>query len=277
MNFSDLVENSFSGHSLLRFLKEHLPSYSNKKLKALLESGCVKINGIIERFGSKRVFRGDFVQFLAKEIQNSSKLSILHEDENFFAINKPANFESSQFNLDKIFTDSYLVHRLDKNTTGVLLIAKNKSFQKQLENLFRVKDIKKKYIALVDGVLTKDHGVIKSHLIRKKVYQGQTIWASSNNNSGLYAETHFKRLKIFEGFSLVELSLPTGRTHQLRVHLKELGHPILGDFQYCRKFSTSREVSSLCLHSKEISFKHPITDEVLTINAPAPDEFSFIK
>ena len=277
MNFSNLVENSFSGQSLLRFLKQHVPSYSNKRLKTLLEAGSVKINGIIERFGSKRVFQGDFVQFFPKESLCSSQIETLFEDEYFFAINKPANFESSKLNLDKTFPGSYLVHRLDKNTTGVLLITKNKNFQKQLEELFRAKKIQKKYLALIDRILAKDHGIVKSYLSRKKIYQGQTIWSSSKSNIGLYAETHFKKLKTFDDFTLVELSPITGRTHQLRVHLKELGHPILGDFQYCRKFSTAKEVLSLCLHSSEISFEHPITSEQLIIKAPLSDELSFIK
>ena len=277
MNFSDLVENSFNGQSLLRFLKEQMPSCSNKRLKAFLEAGSVKINGMIERFGSKRVFQGDLVQFVSKKIPISSSICILYEDDNFLAINKPVNFESSKLNLNRSFPSSYLVHRLDKNTTGVLLIAKNKNFQKYLEDLFRTKKIQKKYVALIDGVLTKDHITIKSHLVRKKVYQGQAIWGSSNSLAGLYAETHLKKLKIFDDFSLVELSPITGRTHQLRVHLKELGHPILGDFQYCRKFRTTKDVLSLCLHSSEVSFEHPITNEHLTIKAPLPDAFSLIK
>jgi RluA family pseudouridine synthase len=274
MDFNCVVAASLDGISLLHFLKIHLVNYSNRKIKIILEMGCTTINGVVERFSSKKVFKDDVICYLEKKTHVSTKVSILFEDEHFFAINKPINFESSQDNINKNFLNGYLVHRLDKNTTGVLLIAKTKRFKRNLEDLFREKKITKKYIALIDGLLKKPFGTIKSYLMRGKSYQGQNLWMSSHEKKGLLACTNFKKVKSFNDFSIVDLSPITGRTHQLRVHMKELGHPILGDFQYCRNFKSSKNVSSLCLHSCSISFIHPITLSLVFIEAPLPDIIS---
>jgi len=277
MNFFCVVENSSNGISLLQFLKKYLPDFSNRKIKELLERGCVSVNGIVERFGSKRLSLGDSINFQNKLLSYTSNLDILFEDEHFLSINKPINFESNSFNIEKYFPGCHLVHRLDKNTTGALLIAKTLVFKKQIERCFKERQIQKNYVALVDGTLDKESGVIESYLKRIKHYQGQTIWGSCPSKRGLYAKTIFKKIKIYSDFSYVLLTPITGRTHQLRVHLKELNHPILGDFQYCRKFNSQVNVNSLCLHASKISFIHPITNKAVIIEAPLPETFSFVK
>ena len=247
--------------TLLAFLKTQT-DLSGKALKRALENGGCRVNGTIERFASTMLSKGDKVSFHLLPDLLLKEPTLLYEDPDLFIYNKPSG---------AVTKGQYLVHRLDKGTSGVLLIARHSSMQKKLEALFKKREIKKTYIALIKGHLRQEQGCIANKLAKKGSFQGQSIWGASSR--GQEAVTHWKCLKKGKGCSLVELVPQTGRTHQLRVHLSEMGHPILGDLQYGREVTFPQEVNRLCLHAYRLSFLHPQTRKRVQITAPVPELF----
>lgn len=250
--------------NLLQFLKKRFPG-SNREIKKRLEQGLCRVNGKIERFGSAKIKPSDRVIFDFRVIQESCKEpSIICENENYYVLDKPTNLECSEKILQSYFPNSLLVHRLDKQTSGVFLLAKNKSSQKALSDLFRKREVKKTYLAYVDKIVYENQGEISSYFIRKGFYQGQTLWGSDLSKKGLFAQTSWVLVEKREDYSVLRCYPKSGRTHQIRVHLKEMGHPILGDFHYCRDFTSQFELNRLYLHSEEISFHCPLKLEDVT-------------
>lgn len=182
----------------------------------------------------------------------------IYEDENIIAINKPSGLAVQGGSGIDISVDDYiferkwqLVHRLDKDTSGILLIAKNNKSAEFLTNAFRNKTIKKTYLALVAGNLKKEEGVINIPLRKKLLGKNEKV--SPDFEDGKEAITKFKLLKNFHNHALVELSPITGRTHQLRVHMKELGHPIINDIKYGGREVVRKDLCKrLCLHAYKI-------------------------
>ncbi|NGX28209.1 MAG: Ribosomal large subunit pseudouridine synthase C [Candidatus Anoxychlamydiales bacterium] len=262
---------------LLTFLKDEL-GVSNKQIKKALDKGKCSINGKIERFGSTKLKKGDEIKLSALWQESSEKknlsLKILYEDDFFIAIDKPINFESSDKNLHLFFPRKYtLIHRLDKDVSGVLLIAKTHQFKEQMiKDVFKNEKILKTYLAILDGTINEKTKKIESNLGKIKSFQGQTIYGSTRH--GKYALSYLKVLKKYKDKTLVELIPITGRTHQLRVHMKQISHPILGDFLYAKKFSCADDISRLMLHAEKIEFDHPITFENIEIASDIPEEFN---
>ena len=250
--------------SLLAFLKKKT-TLSGREIKRALEKGACRLNGKIERFGSIKLKVGDKVTFYPPKKVALGTLKVLHQDPSLTLFNKPSGIVSSP---EK---GHHLVHRLDKGTSGVLLMARTLSMKKKLEALFKKREVKKVYIALVKGIPRKGQGTIENKLGKKGVFQGQTLYGSSL--TGQLAITHYKVLKKGKGFSLLELHPETGRTHQLRVHLSELGHPILGDLQYGRNTLFPKEIDRLSLHAYRLSFTHPKTGKKIQTTAPLPKLF----
>ena len=166
-----------------------------------------------------------------------------------------------------------LVHRLDRETTGALILAKQAAVFDLFVKQFKTFQVEKRYLTIVDGIIEEKKGIIENYLGKKKVYAGQTIWGAVSSPSGLYACTEWKCLKKGDKVSLLTCIPKTGRTHQIRVHMAEMGHPILGDFQYGKIFQSTYHPSRYLLHAEEIRFLHPLTGEVLCVNAPVPDDF----
>lgn len=183
---------------------------------------------------------------------------IIFEDENLIAINKPSGLATQGGSGIEISVDDYLsgktlqlVHRLDKDTSGILLIAKNSKAAEFLTDAFKNKTIKKTYLALVRGIPTKSEGVINIPLRKKLLGKNEKV--SPDFEEGKEAITEFKILKKFSDYSLLELRPLTGRTHQLRVHCKELGHAVLNDMKYGGKEAMRKDLCKrLCLHAYKI-------------------------
>lgn len=263
------------GKRILAFLKEHL-DYSSKVLKNGIDSGALRINKLVERFSTATIKKGDLVTFDESKISHSQSFSlpILYQEENFLLCHKPSGLVTDAKLFKELLSPLiFLVHRLDKETSGVILIAKKKEMQKKLEILFKKREVQKTYVALVKGNLRKDEGTIENLLIKKSTYQGQSIWGSTKNSKGKRAVTHWKCLKRGKGMSLIQCHPETGRTHQLRVHLSEMGHPILGDYQYGRKVVFPQDIHRLCLHAYQIRFSHPETGKKVQVTAPLPSVF----
>jgi tRNA pseudouridine32 synthase/23S rRNA pseudouridine746 synthase/23S rRNA pseudouridine1911/1915/1917 synthase len=208
---------------------------------------------------------------------------IIYEDDDIIVINKPAGLLSVGTPTDKIRTAQYIltdyvrkgnpksrrqifvVHRLDQWTSGVLLFAKSEDVKFQLQAQW--KDTQKKYLAVVHGQLTPKEGMITSYLAENKAY---VVYSTSDRTKGKLAHTAYKTLKETPQFSLLEITLLTGRKNQIRVHLADRGHPIVGDRKYGRKDDPSKR---LALHAKSISFTHPTTEQPMAFETKTPGEF----
>lgn len=247
------------------FMKRCTGAPSVKALKRAIDGKRCKVNGRIETFSTHPLSKGDRIEIEIREAEPLS-LSLLYEDEAIIVCNKPAGMVSEGRNFP-----AKPVHRLDKETSGALILAKTEVIRQKMIRLFAQHKVKKEYLAIVDGAVLKKEGKIVSHLAKRHSYEGQTIYASAPQ--GEEAITHWKSLGVGKKESLLLCELITGRTHQLRVHMKEMGHPILGDTQYAKKFSSPLSVHRQMLHAYRISFPHPETGEKIESTAPLPNDF----
>ena len=268
-----VVSHQEHGLSLLAFLKEKCKeTLSVKKIKKAIDAKSCTVNGRVEFFSSFLVREGDRV-VLKSVASFSSELSILFQDEYFVIIDKPPGMVCEEgLYKEQNWT---LVHRLDKDTSGLLLFSKNAKAEEALKALFAKREIKKLYLAIVDGRIKGKKGIIDNYLGKKAGYQGQTLYGEvADQDKGLRAITHWHSLATSETASLVLCDLKTGRTHQIRVHFTEKGHPILGDHQYVKKsFICDLKPSRHLLHAWKLSFIHPFTQKEIEVEAPIPLDF----
>jgi 23S rRNA pseudouridine955/2504/2580 synthase len=222
--------------------------------------------------------------FVPNHLKDALQEQILYEDEGFLIINKPAGFAvhggsgvSSGIieGLRLLRPESRfleLVHRLDKETSGCLVIAKKRSALRALHALFRDNQIKKTYLALLTGQWRKQKITVNAPLLKNSAQGGERIVVI--NPAGKTAETIFTQLSLFEDATLVEAAPKTGRTHQIRVHAAYIGHPIVGDERYGKDtfnaFFKQKGYRRMFLHAQSLAFIHPLTGTPLTIKAPLP-------
>ncbi len=211
-------------------------------------------------------------------------LEILYEDGDILVVDKPAGLLTVGTETNKLKTASYIltdyvrkgslksrnrvftVHRLDQWTSGVLIFAKSEEAKLHLQA--RWKDTEKKYVAVVHGHLAQKEGMITSYLSENKAY---VVYSTTDATKGKLAHTAYKVLKETKQFSLLEINLLTGRKNQIRVHMADKGHPIVGDRKYGK---VNDRYSRLALHSKSISFKHPTSGEQMTFESKLPSYFN---
>ena len=198
-------------------------------------------------------------------------------------INKPADMpiHPSQGNYDNTLANAVAyyyaqkgepftyrcINRLDRDTTGLLILAKHMYSASLLSDMVKNRKIHREYLAVAEGK-TPSSGIIDAPIRR---VDGSTIERQVDYEQGDYACTHYKRLCYKNGYSLVSLTLKTGRTHQIRVHMKHIGHPLPGDFLYNPNYHV---IKRQALHSHCLSFEHPITKEPLTFSSPLPDDMA---
>jgi RluA family pseudouridine synthase len=226
---------------------------------------------------------------MLKKIKSASKhlprgLEILYEDRDILVVDKPAGLLTVGTETNKFKTAHYIltdyvrkgslrsrnrifvVHRLDQWTSGVLIFAKSEEVKDHLQAQW--KDTEKKYVAVVYGHLTQKEGIITSYLAENKAY---VVYSTTDATKGKLARTAYRVLKETKQFSLLKINLLTGRKNQIRVHMADKGHPVVGDRKY-GKFQDG--YSRLALHSKLISFKHPTSGEQMTFESKVPDYFN---
>ncbi len=274
---------SEEGMNLLSFLRLHCPEApSVKAIKRAINGKYCTVNGGIETFSSHPLRKGDKVRFDLLGLSRSAKteklrLAVLYEDEVLLICNKPAGMvcENRIFNqlfpqyLEKLL----LVHRLDKETSGVLILAKEPGILKKMISLFKQHLVRKLYLAVVDGKMKKEKGKVENCLGKKGSYQGQTIYGAVDPSKGQRAVTLWKCFKSVKAASLLLAEPITGRTHQLRVHFSLLGHPILGDAQYGKMFTCQLSLKRHLLHAYSIRFIHPLNKKEIEAIAPIPSDF----
>ncbi len=261
------VSSKESGWTLQQFLRHFLPELSAKSIKRQLEQHRCRVNGRLERFSSAVVGAGDTIEFSPIEVlPPSTSADVLFEDPYIKIVNKPAGVTSESFAKAK----DILVHRLDKPTSGVFILAKSPEVYQAMVALFRDKKVEKTYLALVSGVPTQSAGKVENSLGKIHDIGGQSIWGAVQN--GLYALTYWKVLAKGKKAALIEASPITGRTHQIRVHLASLQMPLVGDAQYSGK-GKYLDGGRVMLHAYRIRFPHPNTQKIIEVTAPVPSDF----
>ena len=308
-----------AGERLDRFLAKSLPDHSRTRLKALILEGCVILNGKVAGDPGARVGEGAAIAItLPAPVDPEPKgeaipLTIVYEDEDVIVINKPAGLvvhpaaghaQGTLVNALIAHCGDTLsgvggvrrpgiVHRLDKDTSGLLVVAKHDQAHKALALQFadhgRTGDLRRAYSALVWGVPQRQHGTVDAPIDRSSTHRDRM--AVVKPGRGREAITHFSVEEQFVGAAgeaiaaLIECRLETGRTHQIRVHMAHIGHPLLGDPVYGTGFRTktsrltpeARAVVDAfprqALHARERGFRHPRLDEVMLVEAPLPDDF----
>lgn len=243
------------------------PTFVNQKLK----------------IGDKILADLDFEETSDNIVPTKIDLDILYEDDGILIVNKPPfmpvhpsmdHFEDSLSNVIKYYFNSIglkrkirPVNRLDKNTSGIVIFAKNEYIQECLIKQMKSDSFKKEYLALVDGIIDKEMQVIDAPIARKE----DSIIKRCVSENGDRAITEIELLKTFDNYSLIKCDLKTGRTHQIRVHLSYIGYPILGDDLYGKK---SEFISRQALHAYTVSFIHPLTKKTFKIDAEIPNDIN---
>ncbi len=276
-----------------RFLAKQLPKYSRSRLQQLIRAGFIRLNGATTR-PRQPVRSGDQIEIIEPPLEKiatqpeSIPLEILFEDNDLIVINKSAGLvvhpgaghqEHTLVNalLSHCTTLSGIggkerpgiVHRLDKETSGCLVVAKNDTAHRDLSRQFAERTVEKIYVALVAGKLRKQTGLIEEKIGRHLVHRQRMTAGSSR---GRAAKTEYRVLRSGDQASLIECRLHSGRTHQIRVHLHHIGHPVLGDKVYAAR--RAKDFPRQMLHAWKLGFRHPSTGEWRNFEAPLPDDFA---
>ncbi len=289
------VEDSkLVGSRLDTYLATLYPNWTRSYIKSLIDKGYVFLNGKNVKAGAK-IRLDDEITIKEIEVQTTDvvaqdiPLDIIYEDNDIAVINKPqgmvthpavGNREGTLVNaLLYHITDLAgiggeirpgIVHRLDKDTSGVLVIAKNDAAHNDLSEQMAAHTMEKLYTALVFGNIKEEGGSIKAPIGRDRRDRKKMAVV---RQGGREAHSCYKVLKRYLQYTLVEVSLKTGRTHQIRVHMKHVGHPVVGDKVYTRQKSTLYSEGQL-LHATKLTFDHPTTKERVSFSAPLPDYFN---
>ena len=297
-----IVEKSLPDGRLDAFLREKFPAISRVALKRLIEQGHVCVNGQpVKPTHSPRA--GEQIEIHWPEVEPAEAqpeeipLDILFEDKSLLVLNKPAGLvvhpaaghekhtlvnallHHCQGSLSGIggVARPGIVHRLDKETSGCLVIAKNDETHLALSKQFAAREVGKIYNAIVCGEPARDSGEIRAAIARHPTHRKRM--AAHDDNFGRAAHTTYRVLERLNSATLVEAQLHTGRTHQIRVHFQFLGHPLVGDETYGTRQNkkltelTGYEPPRVMLHARELSFIHPRTGKEMSFEAPLPEDF----
>lgn len=288
------ISDEAAGLRLDRILSERYGHVTRSYLQKLIKDGSVTINGQSVKASTKPSL-GDLVQIIFPEAEDlqiepeSIALDILYEDQDLIIVNKPKEMvvhpaaghysgtlvnalmyhcKDSLSGINGVLRPG-IVHRIDQNTTGSLIVCKNDAAHQAIAEQLRVHSITRKYRAIVHGRILSDgtvHTTIGRHPQKRKEM-------AVNVPGGKDAVTHYHILETFDQFTYVECQLETGRTHQIRVHMKSIGHPILGDDIYGPAKCPFKGLQGQTLHAMTIGFVHPSTHRYMEIEAPIPAYF----
>lgn len=299
-----------------KYLHNRVENSSRTKIQAVADAGNIMVNGKSVKSNYK-VKPGDTITVLLtsepREIEvvpQDIPIDVVYEDDHILVVNKAAgmvvhpaygNYTGTLVNAiawrikdSPLFKKGELrpgiVHRIDKNTSGIMLVAKNELALNKLAKQFYDRTIDRRYIAIVWGNLKEDTGTITGH-VGRNIYDRKLMAVYTDGSQGKHAVTHYKVIERLQHVNIVECKLETGRTHQIRVHFKHIGHPLFGDFEYggdkiLRGINTNHyhqfvgNCFLICprqaLHAKSLEFTHPITSNRMSFNSDLPSDMSIL-
>ena len=271
---------------LMQFLAAMMPQASRTKLKSLLAKRVVLVDNVITTQYNSPLQPGMKVQISREKGKHQfhhNLLKIVYEDAYLIVVEKKPGLLSVSTEREKgktaaaILTEYlqrsdrrrrvYAVHRLDRDTSGLMMFAKDEYTQRTLRDNWHQIVTDRRYVAVVCGAMEQDRGTVHSWLTDRTLY----VYSSPVEDGGKEAVTHYRTLRRANGFSLVELKLETGRKNQIRVHMQDLGHPVAGDGRY--GLEEVNPIGRLALHAFRLCFYHPVTGELMEFGTPYPAEF----
>ena len=280
-----------AGNRLDKFVSENCPGLSRSQAQKLIDDGYVIVNGLMEKASHKTEI-GEKIEVtipppaLTGLLPEAIPVKIIYEDDDLLVIDKPAGLtvhpapghpshtlvNAVLSHLNEIedegdITRPGIVHRLDKDTSGVMLVAKNNVALANLADQFKARTVKKTYITLVKGILRPDKGVIDAPIGRDS--GDRKKMAVTGESRGRSARTNYSVIRYIGKNSLLEISPETGRTHQIRVHLAAIGYPVFGDITYGKK---SAFLNRQFLHAHKIGFNLPATGKWVEFESPLPED-----
>lgn len=291
-----IVKNEDKGKRLDRYVTEQNAEITRTAVQRLIDEKNILVNGKEQKV-SYKVNENDVVEV---EIPEPKKIEIkaedipievIYEDSDIIVVNKPKGMvvHPGNGNVDGTLVNAIMakcegslsgiggeirpgiVHRIDKDTSGLLIVAKNDKAHVNLSEQIKEHKVKKTYIALVRGVVKENEATIDMPIGRNKTDRKKMAVCKDGKN----AVTHIKVLKRWEHYTLLQVNIETGRTHQIRVHLSYIGYPIIGDYTYSNGKNEFGVVGQ-CLHAQKLEFKHPITNKIMELEAPLPEYFQEI-
>jgi RluA family pseudouridine synthase len=273
--------------TLLEFLNEQYPDSPRTRVKKLLQSGTIKVNNKPTTLNSYQLNPGDSVDFILRPgvaAKTSMPFPVLYDDQNVIVIDKPAGISTSSVdgsaNIQHTISEylkekskgavrTYVVHRLDKEVSGVLILAKSEAAMDAIKDKWD--ETEKHYYAFVEGAPKEPEGTVKSWLIEDGT---QKMHSGKDDTKGKLAITHYRTIRTVNNNTLLDVKTETGRKNQIRVHMSDLGCPIIGD----RKYGASAEfIRRVRLHAYSITFPHPVTGKLITIESQMPQGFLSLK
>lgn len=272
---------------LLEFLYASMPQRKRTNVKELLKHNSVKVGQLVTSQFDHPLNQGDVVAVnLSREWPRfyNRRVQLVYEDDDIIVINKGYGLlsmgndrvkEGTAYSILKDYVKwqdprnkIFIVHRLDRDTSGLMMYARNPRAKEAMQHNWNNMVLERKYLAVVEGKVDDDEGEIRSYLAENSQYE---VYSTSNPDEGQLAVTRYKVLKRANGYSLLEVSLDTGRKNQIRVHMKDLGHPIAGDRKYGARTSP---IHRLALHAQTLRFVHPVTRQLMSFTTPIPASFS---
>lgn len=272
---------------LMAFLVSVMPQASRTKLKSLLAKRLVYVDKAITTQYNFPLQPGMKVQIsrnknvhefhsrLLKIVYEDAYLIVVEKNEGLLSVNTERQKERTAYTILNEYVRRsdrrnrvYIVHRLDRDTSGLMMFAKDEKTQHTLRDNWHEIVFDRRYVAVVEGSMERDRGAVRSWLTDRTLY----VYSSPMDDGGKEAITHYRTIKRANGYSLVELNLETGRKNQIRVHMQDLGHPIVGDGRYGREDSAN-PLGRLALHAFKLCFYHPVTGEEMRFETPYPSAF----
>lgn len=274
------------GKKLMDFLIEAMPHRKRTSVKELLSHNQIAVNGIPTTQFDTPLSAGDEIKAnLTREFRvfYHRRLKLVYEDEHIIVVNKGYGLLS--MGTDKIKEGTaysiirdyvkwhdprnkvFIVHRLDRDTSGLMVFARSEEAKEKLQHNWNNMVLDRKYLAVVEGKVEPEDGEVRSYLAENSRYE---VYSTENPDEGKLAVTRYTTLRCRNGYTLLEVSLDTGRKNQIRVHMKDLGHPIAGDRRYGAK---SSPIHRLALHAQTLRFVHPITRKEMNFSTPVPASF----
>lgn len=273
---------------LLAMLQQMLPDTNRTRLKSMLKYGHVRLAGQTGLRHDSPVEQGQTVEVnLSRPFVTFSnpRLHLVYEDDDVIVVNKgygllsmgtaSASREKTAYSILRDYLKRvhpmnklFIVHRLDRDTSGLMMFAKSPEAKEAMQHNWNNMVLERNYVAVLEGVVEQDEGVIKSYLDENSRFE---VYSTKEPGKGKLAVTRYKVLARGRGYSLVQFSLDTGRKNQIRVHASDMGHPIVGDRKYG---AASSPIHRLALHARTLRFVHPLTRKVMSFELPVPSRFA---